>query len=193
MADTQTLDQKAEREAAALEALLSDFRDMLADDPDFALDLAEGQTNALEIIDALVVADGLDAELIAGAKVAKATIDHRIDRFKARIERRRAIIERFLLIVDQKKLERPAATLSLANRKITVEVADESAIPSQYFTTPAPVLDKKKLNEAVSAIMAARDAEIATAQAESREAVLPPLPDGILLGNGGQSLTIRRK
>lgn len=193
MADTQTLDQRAEREAAALEALLADFRDMLAEDPDFALDLAEGQTNALEIIDALVIADGLDAELIAGAKVAKATIEHRVDRFKARIERRRAIIERFLLIMDQKKLERPAATLSLANRKVTVEVSDESAIPSQFFTTPAPVLDKKKLNEAVSAIMAARDAEVAAARAENREPILPALPEGVLLGNGGQSLTIRRK
>lgn len=193
MADTQTLDQEAEREAVALQALLADFRDMLAEDPDFALDLAEGQTNALEIIDALVIADGLDAELIAGAKVAKATIEHRVDRFKARIERRRAIIERFLIIMEQKKLERPAATLSLANRKLTVEVTDESALPSEFFTTPTPTVDKKKLNEHVATVMKARDEEVANAKAEDRSPVLPALPDGVAIGNGGSSLTIRRR
>jgi len=195
MADsaTQIQERTASKEALALEALLSDFRDLIADDPDLAIDLAEGQTNAMEIIDALVLGDALDAELIAGAKNAKAAIDLRVKRFDARIERRRAIIERFLLIMDQKKLERPAATISLANRKLSVEITDESALPSEFFTTPAPVVDKKKLNEHVAAIMKARDAESVAAKAENRAPFFPALPDGVAIGNGGASLTIRRK
>lgn len=193
MADTAVTERQAVNEATALEVLLADFRDMIADDPDLALDLAEGQTSAMEIIDALVLADGLDTELCAGAKAAKKVIDDRAKRFEARIERRRVIIERFLIIMEQKKLERPAATISLANRKLTVEVTDESALPSEYFTTPAPAIDKKKLNEAVAAIMAKRDAEIEAAKREERPPILPALPDGVAIGNGGCTLTIRRK
>jgi hypothetical protein len=198
MADTITnkaayLEQDASKEAVALEALLADFRDMIADDPDLALDLAEGQTNAMEIIDALILADGLDTELAAGAKTAKKVIDDRAKRFEARIERRRAIIERFMLIMDQKKLERPVATISLAKRKLTIEVVDESALPSEYFKQPDPVLDKTKLNDAVAKIMAAREAELEAAKAEGREPNLPALPDGVALGNGGVNLTVRRR
>lgn len=183
----------ASKEATALEMLLADFKDMIAEDPDLALDLAEGQTNALEIIDALVVADGLDTELEAGAKAAAKVLTDRAKRFAQRSERRRVIIERFLIIMEQKKLERPAATISLANRKLSVEVTDESALPSEYFTTPAPVVDKKKLNDAVKAIMEKRDAEVIAAKAENRQPELPALPDGVAIGNGGASLTIRRR
>lgn len=181
------------KEAAALEALLADFRDMIAEDPDLALDLAESETNAMEIIDALIVADGLDAELIKGAKEAKSVIDTRMKRFETRAERRRAIIERFMLILEQKKLERPAATLSLANRPLRVEIVDESAIPTEFFVTPAPVIDKKRLNERVAQIMAEREAELAAAKSEQREPALPPLPDGVAIGNGGVGLTVRRR
>lgn len=196
MADTlhKPIDEHvATKEAMALEALLADFKDMIADDPDLALDLAEGQTNALEIIDALVLADGLDTEMAAAAKAAAKIVSDRGKRFETRIERRRAIIERFMLIMEQKKLERPAATISLATRKPKVEVTDESAVPSEYFVTPAPTLDKKKLNDAVAAIVAKRDAEVIQAKAENREPALPALPDGVTIGNGGSSLTIRRR
>lgn len=191
--DLRNIQASADKEAMALEALLADCRDMIADDPDLVLDIAEGQTNALELIDALVLADGLDAELIAGAKQAKAVIDSRMKRFEARSERRRAIIERFMLILDQKKLERPAATISMAKRKLAVEVIDESALPSNFFRTPDPVVDKKALNEHVAGLMALRDAELEAAKAEGREPNLIPLPDGVALGNGGSGLTIRRR
>lgn len=181
------------KEATALEALLADCRDMIATDPDLVLDLAESETNALEVVDALVLADGLDVELIKGAKEAKAIIDQRMQRFEARSERRRAILERFMLILEQKKLERPGATISLAERKPKVEIADESAIPSQFYRVPDPVLDKKALNEHVAGLLAKQDAEIAAAKAEGRDAEMYPLPDGVRLTNGSVGLTIRRR
>lgn len=193
MPDTAVTEHQAFKEATALESLMADFKDMVADDPDLALDLAEGQTNAMEIIDALVIADALDAELCAGAKTAKKIIEERAKRFEVRIERRRAIIERFLLIMEQKKLERPAATITLATRPLKVEVTDESALSAEYFVTPPPALDKKKLTDAVKAIMALRDAEIAAAKAEERQPDLPALPDGVAIGNGGVGLQIRRR
>jgi hypothetical protein len=55
------------------------------------------------------------------------------------------------------------------------------------------VPDKKALNERVAAIMAEREAETAKAKIEGREPVLPPLPDGVAIGNGGVGLTVRRR
>lgn len=160
------------READALAALLSDYRDMIAGDPDFALDLAEGETNAFEVIDALLAADALDAELCDGAKKAIDTIEFRVERFGARIKARRAMIERFLLILEQKKLERPSATITLAERGPVCEIEDESAVPSKFFVATAPKLDKK-------AVKAALDAG-------------EDVP-GARLSNGSISLTVRRK
>jgi hypothetical protein len=183
----------ADKVATALEMLLADCREMIEQDPDLVLDLAESETDAFEVIDALLIADGFDAELIKGAKAAKDVIDSRMKRFEQRAERRRAVIERFLLILEQKKLERPGATITLAERKPTVEIEDESAIPSQFYRTPDPVLDKKALNAHVAELLAKQDAEIAAAKAEGREPQMFPLPDGVRLTNGSTSLTIRRR
>jgi len=181
------------KEATALEMLLADCRQMIEEYPDLVLDLAESETNALEVIDALIIADGFDAELVAGAEKAKDVIDSRIQRFKARSERRRAVLERFMLIMDQKKLERPGATISLAERKPKVEIEDESAIPSQFYRTPDPVIDKKALNEHVAGLLQKQASEFAAAKAEGREPELFPLVEGVRLTNGSVSLTIRRR
>ena len=70
---------------------------------------------------------------------------------------------------------------------------DESALPSEFFKQPDPVVDKAKLNGAVAEIMAAREAELEAAKSEGREPNLPALPDGVALGNGGVNLTVRRR
>jgi len=180
------------REMQALDALKLALADEIRDDPDFLLDLAEGETSLFEVIDALVSADALDAGLIEGVELAQRNLGYRKERFETRTARRRALLEQAMMMLEVKKLERPAATLSLANRKPKVEVTDESAIPSEFFKSE-PKLDKKALNAAVEAIMAQREAEFAAAKAESREPAPPPLPDGVTLGNGSQSITIRRK
>lgn len=159
------------REMQALEALKSALASEIANDPDFLLDLAEGETSLLEILDAMLEADAMDEGLIEGAAAAAASIAERKERFAKRRAARRVIIEQALVILERNKLERPCATISMANRAPQVIVTDESALPSKFFKSE-PKLDKKALKEALDA----------------GEQV-----PGATLSNGSQSLTIRRR
>lgn len=184
---TKTVRLDPEREMQALEALKLSLADELRDDPEFLLDLAEGETSLFEVIDAMLTADALDAGLIDGAGKAMRDIEARMERFEKRSDRRRALLEQALMLLEVKKLERPAATISLQNRKPKIEVIDESAIPSEYFTTKV-VLDKKALNAACEEILKARD-DAAAAGVDAARA----MPTGVAIGNGTVSITIRRK
>lgn len=160
-----------EREITALTALKAAYGHECAADPDFVVDLAEGETSLLEAIDALAHADLLDEGLIAGVDAAAADLALRKQRFAARRQSRRAIIEQALLILEVSKLERPVATLSIARRAPSVVVVDESVIPSRFFAAE-PKLDKRALKAALDA-----GEDIA----------------GAHLSNGSMSLTIRRR
>lgn len=158
-------------EIAAASALKASLADALAGDPDLLLDTIEGETGLLEIVDALLLADLHDAEMIEGLKRAKDTIDIRRKRFEARVALRRALIEQAMLIVEREKLERPTATLSLISRPPAVEVVEEADIPARFFKSK-PVLDKDALKAALAA-----GEEVS----------------GARMTNGSQSLTIRRR
>lgn len=167
MADGAGLDREMQALAALKEALAAEC----ANDPEFVLSLAEGETDLIETIDALLAADALDDEMIDGADRAIKAIGYRKERFEGRKEVRRGLLERALLMLDQKKLERPAATLSLANRAPKAEIADESQIPARFFKSK-PTLDRKAVKDALDA---GEDVP------------------GARLSNGTVSLTIRRK
>lgn len=160
-----------DREMKALEALKAALAVEIANDPDFLLDLAEGQTSLLETLDALLEADAVDEGLLEGVTAAAARVADRKDRFAKRRAARRAIVEQALVILERNKLERPCATISLAARAPQLVITDESALPSKFFKSE-PKLDKKALKEALDA---GEDVPGAT------------------LSNGSQSLTIRRR
>ena len=164
-----TLDLELNTLAHLKEALA----DALRDDPDFLLDAAESETGLMELIDAMAVADVYDKHLIEGASEAAKSITERRDRIKDRREFRRALIERALMMLERDKLERPAATLSLAKRAPKLLVTEETDIPAAYFVTETVVkLDTKKLTE------------------DLREGKTIP---GATLDNGGRTLTVRVK
>jgi len=85
------------------------------------------------------------------ARAAAAAMNARADRFAQRAERARALLEQALTIADLKKVERPAATLSLSNRAPRLIVMDESAIPSRFWEAPPPRLNKRGVAEALKA------------------------------------------
>lgn len=96
---------------------------------------------------------------------------------KARIlrsaETLRDIVLQCMEIRGEKTISSPALTLSASQVKPGIVVTDESAIPSRFFTPQPPKLDKAALKEAVLT-----DGEVI---------------DGVTIGNGKSSLTIRRK
>lgn len=163
------------REVEALAALKETLQEALNGDPDFLLDVIEGETNLLEVLDMMALADLHDDVLVAGIKDAQATLKERRDRIEARKAIRRALMERTILMLDRKKLERPTATFTLADIKPKPVIEDESQIPSRFWVEqppPPPKLDKDALEAAL-----AGGEEVS----------------GARLDNGSVRLTIRRK
>lgn len=180
------------REVEAALALKQGIEAAFADDPELVLDTIEGETQLFELLDALLLADLHDAELMDGLASAVKVLQERKERFDHRIKVRRALIERALAMLEIKKLVRPTATLSLSVRKPKVEITDESLVPSQFFKSE-PTLQKKVLNDFVAELLAKQDAEIEAAKAEGRQPEMYSMPEGTTLSNGGMSLTVRRK
>jgi len=88
-----------------------------------------------------------------------------------RADIRRALIASALEIAELKKLETPAGTIFVRAFAPKAIINDESAIPSDYFETPAPKLNKSA---------------VAAALKEGRD-----IP-GATLSNGGSTIQIRR-
>jgi hypothetical protein len=85
----------------------------------------------------------------------------------------RNIVLQGMDIRGERSISSPTLTLSVSNLSPDVVITDESSVPSRFFTPQPPKLDKKALKEAVL-----KDGEII---------------DGVTVGNGKISLTIRRK
>lgn len=65
------------------------------------------------------------------------------------VERLRAHILDGMKYTNMTKIRRPEFDISLRKNPPSLYIKDEHSIPSEYFTTPAPVLDKTALKEAV--------------------------------------------
>jgi hypothetical protein len=137
-------------ELRAAEILKASLGDLAKFDDQLLLDTIEGETSLFEMVDALLLADLADDALVDAVAKAKSTLDGRAKAIEARQISRRALLEQAMMVLEQKTLRRPTATLSLAERKPKVIVTDESEVPSRFFKT-VPVLDKKAVTAAVEA------------------------------------------
>jgi hypothetical protein len=165
----QTLDEQM-RILTAIKASLAVHHETL-DDADLMMVLAEGETSLLETIDALLEADMYDEALLDGLKLQKDTLAVRLHRFRERRESRRSILEQALTLLEQKSLERPIGTLTLANRPPSLVIEEEAQIPARFFDL-RPVLNKRSLKQAL----------------DGGEHV-----QGARLANGAITLTLRRR
>jgi hypothetical protein len=182
------------REAQAAKALCESIAAL---DPDDALllDTIEGETNLFETIDAVLARMANDDALVRGCDAVIADLETRRERFKARIKTDRALIEQALLIAEiETKVERPAATLSLARRAPVLVIETESEIPTTYWKAGAPALDKAALTEALRERRKALDAlpKDPDARAEALASLPPEIP-GATLSSAAPTLTIRTK
>lgn len=180
------------KEAAAVKALVESIAAVDPEDDQLVLDMIEGETRFLDLVDALLLrrveslalADGLDRAINA--------LEARKTRFTQRAERDKALIEQALTLAELKSLERPAATLSMSARAPSLIVTEESAVPSRFWKSPAPVLDKKALTAALRERKKALDS--LPDDPEARAAALAEIPEdipGVELSNAAPSLTIR--
>jgi len=188
-------------EMEAVRTLLKDVA-ALADDDALRLDAIEGETGFNEAVAQVLLSIDEDEIILAGIKARKVDLNTREARFKARMERKRALIERAMMDAEINTLQLPLATLSLVRRAPGVVVTDEAAIPSEYFVqppAPPPALDTRALAARLRERAAAVEAAHALPSPEERLAALeaagrrhPPIP-GATLDNGSASLTVRPK
>lgn len=181
------------KEALAFKGLRESLTAVDASDDELLLDMAEGETSLLEALDAILERMTVTEALIDGVKSMVEKLDARRMRFETRLKSDRALIEQALSIAELPKLERPAATLSMAARAPGLTITEESDVPATYWKAGAPTLDKKALTQAL------RDRAKALAELpedpQERERALaevPPEIPGATLSNGAPSLTIRR-
>lgn len=134
------------KEAAAVAALRASLAQIGLDGDEEALDIAiEGETNLIEAIDKLLLQIAQDEALEAGALRAADDIKARAERFGKRAEAARAVIEQAFMVAELDKVERPTATLFLTRRGPKAEIAEEAAIPAEFWKAGDPRLDRKAL------------------------------------------------
>lgn len=158
------------RETEAARVLRENLADIIQDDED-AADFVEGQTSLVEAIELAVKQTGEDESAIEAIDSYVAKLKSRKDRLKSRIETMRAAIGVAMDQASQKKIETPYGTVTRKKVTQSAIVTDEASIPSKYWVTPDPKLDKAAL----------------AADLRAGEKV-----EGATLSNGGETVAIKR-
>ena len=138
--------QKIKVTMPAIEAEITSFlASMTAENPDvktdeeFRQDLLEGSTDYLDIVDKLIVNLHITNSYILGLKDARARLDMREDRLKAKSEMIRQLLKRMLDMAELRKVTAPSGTVSVAAKVQGVEILDEALIPEKFMRiTKAP-------------------------------------------------------
>lgn len=151
---------------------VAELRAMLGDaDAELVHDTLEGQTDVFELIDWAL-------DKMADEDVMQEAIKNRIVSLKerclaseGRIVRLRGVLEVLMAATGEKTARRPEATVTLGWRKPGIASVDESVLPDQFWRVKREV-SKSSINEALA-----------------KGEVVP----GVVLDNGCQVLTVRRK
>jgi Siphovirus Gp157 len=134
--------------------IAADIREYMGDDfdSDTFLDTLDGETNVLDLADWMLgkmMGDEALADAI-GAQVAALTERH--TRIAARANVMKSRLLTLLDVTGEKKIERPAATISRRIGSVSVRIVDEAAIPTQLCavkTTSVP--DKSAIKKQIDA------------------------------------------
>ena len=133
-----------------LETLLAVHPELEEDDV-LRLDMIEGETTALDMLDKLI---GAERE----AKGLQECVASEMDRLNKRMQRfadRQRLLRKYMMqlmeAANLRKVERPAATVSIANGRPKVVIIDESLIPPAYIRTKTEV-DKESIGKTLKAM-----------------------------------------
>jgi hypothetical protein len=126
------------------------LRDRLrAEDPQIdeqtLTDTVEGLTDLHEILTAIIRAALTDEALAVGLKSRIAEMEERLGRLQDRATKRRQIAKDVMVELDLKKLAAPDFTASVRPGTPALMVIDEAAVPSVYWETRDPRLNRQVL------------------------------------------------
>jgi hypothetical protein len=116
-----------------IEIVAATLRDQLGEEYDEAtfLDTLDGETDAMDIADRLIADIQGDEALSAAAKAQARALHDRASRIADRATAHRAALCALLKAMGEKKLERPAATVSVRPGNVSAHITDPEAIPTQ--------------------------------------------------------------
>jgi hypothetical protein len=112
-------------------------------------DTLEGISNLPEAIGAVVRSSLDDVALIEGLKGRLADLQARLERFRDRYEKKRALARWAMVEADLEKIQAPDFSVSLRKATEKLEVIDEARVPKIYFVAQPAKLDRKGLAEAL--------------------------------------------
>jgi hypothetical protein len=139
------------KELAAATALKHQIAEAFGDEHDIDLirDMVEGETNLDSAIDKVLEQMAMDVANIQGIEKFETTMASRRKRLGDRVDTMRTMLLNALGILEENRIERPIALLTLKSLPPKLLVTDESEIPTSFFNQPAPVLSKKDLTDAL--------------------------------------------
>lgn len=139
------------RQTEAARALIHACRDDLDGDEQATADMVEGSTDLMEAIDgALSRMADIDA-LSEGLAEKMTEMSLRKHRLETQRDRIKSMIMSALKIINQRKLERPLATLSIRSTPPAVDITDENSIPDSFKVPQPPKISKTAIKEALQA------------------------------------------
>lgn len=133
-----------------IEQVSAVLRDMLGDDfdPETFWDTLDGETDALDLIGHLIK-DRVEAQAFEAASKEQASIWS--DRARRMADKQKAVAKALGTILDatgERKVAHPLGTVSRIAGRLSLQIFDETAIPSQLCVTtvsPDKVAIKKQL------------------------------------------------
>ena len=112
--------------------LLSEYPDIVGDH-ELKVDMLEGETELLTIIEKLVIAERENQAMATGCNSLIEKYSERKQKFIQRKEYNRRLIQRLLEAADVKSVDVPAGRISVVNSPKSVIITDETAIPDEFM------------------------------------------------------------
>jgi hypothetical protein len=197
------------KELAAAEALKFQLKSVFEEgeiDTTLLKDMVEGETNLIETVDRIILQISLDEANLVGIGKSQATTQARKKRIEGRVDTMRTMLASALEILEEKRFERPLATITLKPTARKLLITEESEIPERFWKRPEPELSRKDLADAIKdyeetlrgkldEIKAAVESGVISAeQAEQHRdrvrAAFPSIP-GAELDGGGATVQIK--
>ena len=131
-----------EKELAAAEALKFQLTSVFNEgesDTDLLKDMVEGETNLFETIDRILLQIALDKANLVGIDKSMSTIEVRKKRLEGRVDTMRTMLASALEIIEEKRFERPLATVTLkpTARKGSSSTATPNCLKDQPGRSPS--------------------------------------------------------
>lgn len=139
-------------EIEAAKLLLSNLKDLVEDDDELRQDAIEGETNLFEAIQAAAKQVGEDEAAAEGLEGYIKGLQARKSRLTERAKLTRHAIYVAMGVAKRQKMETPITTVSVSKVPPSVNVTNEEAIPTKYWKTGDPKLDRKTLLSELKAI-----------------------------------------